>query len=582
MSESARPDQDPSPARADAAESASVKAAAAWVNRLARTLKTCRLYDANNPTVVKFREELAAALIQQLAEHGRMVLTFTSDDILTEEVSLYPARSREDNLALPFYRDGIRAMALEPDITPREVEVLLDAVLRVTRHEATDDDLVTLLWDADLDHVGVDAASTEGDVETGAGDEEEGGGPIAPWPRGGPAPVTGSGPADAGSGDGPEQDRSDDRETGVQSADLPTVFLELAAGAAQETERLREECEREAALSVAEASLGLLRACLDNLTDPAARGEVGALLPRLLHETLAQGQWSHARDALDVLRRCDIPGWSVQGLVQDLLQPTSLTTRGVIEHLDGNDLFNVGAFVEFARDLGVEGFEWLMRVLAESQEQRTRRPLLRLIADMARDNPERLASWLSDERWYVVRNVVHILGWIGGNQIAGLLGTAAKHEETRVRREVVAAFAQVDPSVARPRLLALLDEGDPLLVAPVLHQLAGGRDPDVARRLLREIQAPGFDGRSDDERQAILSTLSATAGDEALPILEAELLAGNWLSRGLDARRDALASCIAGIGTPAARDVLERGAKSRRAAVSRACLRALSGFPERT
>src|SRR5690349_16602436 len=114
MSEPARPDAGELSAPPDAAESPRVKAAAAWVSRLARTLTTCRLYDVNNPTVVKFRDDLAAALTQQLAEHGRMVLSFTSDDVLADEVSLYPARSREDNLAMPFYRDGIRSIAFEP------------------------------------------------------------------------------------------------------------------------------------------------------------------------------------------------------------------------------------------------------------------------------------------------------------------------------------------------------------------------------------------------------------------------------------------------------------------------------------
>src|SRR5262249_42581804 len=93
---------------ADAAAEATIKATMAWVNQLGRTLKTCRLYDANNPTVVRFREELAVALGRLLDLHGALTLRFTSDDVLLDEASLYPARSRDDNLALPFYRDGIR------------------------------------------------------------------------------------------------------------------------------------------------------------------------------------------------------------------------------------------------------------------------------------------------------------------------------------------------------------------------------------------------------------------------------------------------------------------------------------------
>jgi len=416
VSEHARPVRDEPSAATDAAESAGVKAAGAWVSQLARTLKTCRLYDANNPTVVKFREDLASTLVQQLAEHGRMALSFTSNDVLAQEVSLYPARSRDDNLALPFYRDGIRSIAFEPGITPKEIETLLDAVLRVTRHDTSEEDLVTLLWDAELEHVGVDAASTEGDVETGAGAEDEGAGPVAPWPKGGAPPGTGSEPASPGDDSGPQQDRSDDRETGVQTANLQAVFRELEGSAAPEAERLRGECEREAGIPIARASLDLVRTCLHGLSDPAASAEVGAFLPRVLHESLTHGMWGDARDALALLRQCAIPGWSVEGLVKDLLQPASLTTRGVIDRLDAQDAAGVEAFVELARELGVEGMEWLMRVLAESREQRTRRLLLRLIAEMARDNPERLASWLADERWYVVRNVVHILGWMAATR----------------------------------------------------------------------------------------------------------------------------------------------------------------------
>ena len=40
-----------------------VKAAGAWINQFARTLKTCRLYDAINPTVGKFRQDLAIGMV---------------------------------------------------------------------------------------------------------------------------------------------------------------------------------------------------------------------------------------------------------------------------------------------------------------------------------------------------------------------------------------------------------------------------------------------------------------------------------------------------------------------------------------
>jgi HEAT repeat protein len=204
--------------------------------------------------------------------------------------------------------------------------------------------------------------------------------------------------------------------------------------------------------------------------------------------------------------------------------------------------------------------------------------LAEALADLCRDNPERLAPYLSDRRWYVVRNIVHILGWIGGSQIVGLLRTALKHPEPRVRYEVVAALGQVEPAAARPVLLKSLEGADTRLFCAVLHQLSAQRDAAVARLLLGFLQNEVFEQRPGEERRAIYSALSAVGGDETVPELEAELLKGNWFARGQEAHRQSVARVLARIGGPAARLVLERGALSKRGPVRKACEDALTGM----
>jgi len=106
-----------------------VKAASIWLHMFARTLKTCRLYDAGNPTVVRFREELTRTLEQVLAEHGAVTYRFSAADVTCDGQSLYPARSRDDNLAFAFYRDGVRGLTLSPGADARECDALVDSVL---------------------------------------------------------------------------------------------------------------------------------------------------------------------------------------------------------------------------------------------------------------------------------------------------------------------------------------------------------------------------------------------------------------------------------------------------------------------
>src|SRR5258705_8319512 len=133
------------------------RAVGAWVQQFARTLKNYRLYDARNPTVVRFRQQLVAGLHQLIREHGSFTLRFGPEDVTCEGASLYAAKSRDDNFSLPFYRDGIRALTFVDGVEPREIDALVSALLHVTGPAATEDeDLVTVLWEAQLGHSSAD------------------------------------------------------------------------------------------------------------------------------------------------------------------------------------------------------------------------------------------------------------------------------------------------------------------------------------------------------------------------------------------------------------------------------------------
>jgi hypothetical protein len=111
----------------------------------------------------------------------------------------------------------------------------------------------------------------------------------------------------------------------------------------------------------------------------------------------------------------------------------------------------------------------------------------------------------------------------------------------------------------------------------VLHQLSAERDIGAARVLMGYLLDPQFDQRPHEERRAIYSALSAVAGDEVVPELEAELMKGNWFARGQEAHRQAVARVLARIGTASAKTVLQRGALSKRPPVRKACEDAIAG-----
>jgi HEAT repeat protein len=556
---------------------AAVKAVAGWVSQLQRTLKTCRLYDAGNPTVVRFREELFTSLERLLGEHGAFELRFAAEDVTCDGVSQKPARSREDNLAFVFHRDGVRGLGFQPGVRPPELTALVDATLAVSGQNLVGDDLVTLLWEADLRAIEIDYIPAEGDLGGESGpDAADAGGPLLPWPTPAAEPEPAPAGPDAGE-DGPE--RSEDWKLGDLTVEVEATFAELDALAPVEVERFRHEYEAEHRVPLVTAANAIAHACLHADADDGDRQELGRFLPRVLRGALTAGRWADALDTLRLVRGLHEPSWSEETFAQELLQPVSI--QRAVEQLDGQALPQLAEFVALTLEVGDPGLDWMMLTLCESQRQEVRLALAESLSQRCQDHPERLAPWLSDPRWYVVRNVVTILGWIGGAAVAGLLQAALRHPDARVHAAVVQALQHVDLRHARPVLVRALDGADTPMFVQVLHQLSGGRDPATARFVFGFVQQDRFLERPAEERRAVYAAIASVGGDELVHELEAELLRGPWFDREREIHRHAMARCLALIATPQAVIVLQRGAQSRRDPVRLACQSALHALESR-
>jgi hypothetical protein len=569
-------------------QDAVAQAAEAWVQQFARTLKNCRTYEFRSPTVLRFRQQLAAALMPILAQYGALTLRFTSDDVTCEGVSLYPAKSRDDNLALPFYRDGVRAMTFLPGLLAREVDAVLLALVQVTGPASGgEDDLVTLLWQSGLEHVDVDFVPAEGEVTPGADAVE---GELVMWPTGSadadpvPAPETRAEPQMSA----PESDRvalgdpdgrSDDWSVGEATADFEAGFDALESVAELEVQRFHREHASEREVPLVAMAMAVARAYLAAESLPEDLPELQRFVPRLLRLSLMEGRWAEATDALSLLADYGGDEWSPDTLAQELQQPIAIVE--LKNHLEVQDAENTAEFIRFANALGDWSVDVLCQVMAELEAPRHPRLFIDAIVEAAREAPERLAPWLSDSRPLVVRTIVQILGAIGGNGIADLIGPALRHPDARVRADAVQAMRTVDTAAARPLLLNVIAEGaDSRLFCAALQQAAETRDPDVARMALELMLGDDFEVRPPEEKRAIYGAIGSAGGDEVLPELEAELVKAGWFARANDNHQLSVARTIARIGTPMARMVLEHGAQSRRAPVRAACEEILARWKE--
>ena len=594
---------------------------ATWLGQFSRTLKTCRLYDARNPTTIKFRQDLGAAMVALLEKNGAFRLEFSAHQVVCDTHPVMASRPGEDSFVMPFYRDGLRTLTFNPDAEPRELDEIIDLLLRVTNRASNgSEDLVTLLWDADMPHIDMTYVASETDADMGdEGDDLPLGlskgeaGKAMPWPdssagsadnregRTSPnatAAAAAAAPAPAAEGEAagvsgsragaaevkPPDDaeasirlRSDDWMAGEPAHELEERFFALEATSTGDAGRFTNDLQLDRNRKLVPATLGLVREVLRSDLLEGDRTDVGDLLERTLLDSIGSADWTDAGEAVECLTELTEGKWDAARLVEALSRPESAVTSSLVRYLDEHTMAEVNDFVGFARSLGQVAIEWLMGIVAVANHERTRRTLVRALGEMCEDSPELMAPWLADKRWHVVRNAVVVMAAATGGAPTGLLKPLLHHPEPRVRQEVAAALAAADLDAAQPLLLELIKDSEPAIRGAALHRLGSRRNAQASAALIAIVLDPEFRKLPIDEVRSVTTALGGCAGDDALPHLEEQLYAPKWFSSGAGPYCQLIARCITRIGTPAALAVLEQGARSRIAATRDACRLVLKG-----
>ena len=137
----------------------------------------------------------------------------------------------------------------------------------------------------------------------------------------------------------------------------------------------------------------------------------------------------------------------------------------------------------------------LLDALAAEAQLSRRAALVDVVAGVAAEHLPVVAARLADDRWFVVRNAVTILGRIGregggarearSSEALAAVQRAAGHAHAAVRREVARSLAAAGGAEAVAPLLALGLDTDPAVRAGAVSALDSLAAPDAASALAR-------------------------------------------------------------------------------------------------
>jgi hypothetical protein len=221
--------------------------------------------------------------------------------------------------------------------------------------------------------------------------------------------------------------------------------------------------------------------------------------------------------------------------------------------------------------LGPDGAEALIDLLTSADSLTDRRAYLAALAKI-RDAVPTLMHLLGDNRWYVVRNAIDLLGEMRAVEAESALLDVAKHREERVRRSVATALSRLGTPRSIQAVQHMLTDAVPEVRVHAVQGLGGVKSPRAVSVLSRAL-----DGETDQEVQAvILAVLGRQATDEAVArltkVAEPE---GRLFKRKPTALRVSAVQALAEANTPAALAAIRRFADDREREVRDAAVRAL-------
>ena len=333
-----------------------------------------------------------------------------------------------------------------------------------------------------------------------------------------------------------------------------------------------------------EQVLEILSMVLTTEENPAEYLEIASIVRRLIEQAVMAGDLERASRLLERLR--GIPAAkgtaptdyqaATEQVIRDLARPEMMTRFGAV--LNKQREVNAGALTRFLVQLGPSAASTLCDLLGEIADMKVRKVLCEALAISCKNNVEVLIQRLSDPRWYVVRNILYVLGRIGHQGVERVLGEALYHADIRVRREAVRALAGIDTPTSRAYLNSALRDPDRSVRILVAQMVARRVDERAAQILWSVIESPEFAGRDADERSVFFVALGRSGSDALVPQLERVLTRGGLFRTGAQGGRKEAALALAWIGTPMAITILNREVKSVREEVRRAVEEALEAM----
>jgi hypothetical protein len=182
-----------------------------------------------------------------------------------------------------------------------------------------------------------------------------------------------------------------------------------------------------------------------------------------------------------------------------------------------------------------EATEILLELLAEETDRSTRISLLDLVKDLGKNQITLLGERLADGRWYVVRNIVSILGESQTDEALAYLHKVINHKNIRIRQEVIKGLIAIGGKKAAGLLAKFLKDKEVDIQMMAVRGFAELKDIDAedAKPLVAFLRDRPLNKKEQELTLEAIKTLGMIGGRDADELLNGYTRIRWWRSRNL-------------------------------------------------
>lgn len=276
-------------------------------------------------------------------------------------------------------------------------------------------------------------------------------------------------------------------------------------------------------------------------------------LPRQMKEFIDTGQYG---EALRIIETCEE---RIRKKAKDL--PLSIDSDELLSSL-ADSLRVVGRrnkdeAIKLCSYYGEKIIPYLIHALITEGSQTTRSLLLNILISFGeRSGPEAIRH-LSDDRWYVKRNMLYILTEIGYRDAVSHVRPLCHHEDRRVSFQAIRCLLKVGDPSGVEALREFLIKGDRELFKQALFMAGAFKVREVVPDLVRILERRSIKGSDFDDKLIIVKTLGQIGDPSALKPLKGILQSRSILFKNqLKRLKEEIHNSLKGYPAEAVKEIL--------------------------